>query len=80
MLVSEAVGCWMEQRRAEGCSSDTLRAYRLQMRLLVQVIGDSSVESTTLDDLRGYIAGSTLAAALPPEPGGQLPAPAWVAG
>ncbi|HEY3368871.1 MAG TPA: hypothetical protein VGK74_27760 [Symbiobacteriaceae bacterium] len=57
MLATETINCWIEQRRAEGYSPDTLRTYRLQMSLLVQVTGDAPVDSITLDDLRGDIAG-----------------------
>lgn len=57
MLASKAVRCWIEQRRAEGYSPCTLRAYRLQLGLLLQAIGDVQVASITLDHLRGYIAG-----------------------
>lgn len=32
MLATEAIQRWIEPRRAEGYSPDTLRAYRLQMR------------------------------------------------
>lgn len=57
MRATEAIRSWIEQRRAEGYSPNTLRAYRLQLRLLLRVIGDVQVDSITLDHLRGYIAG-----------------------
>lgn len=57
MLLSDAIAQWVTQRQAEGYSPCTLRAYRIQMGLLIRNLGDRPVDAVTLTDLRAYIAG-----------------------
>lgn len=57
MTLSEALQVWVNQRRSEGYSPHTLRAYEIQMGLLIKAVGDVPFDQLTLADLRAYIAG-----------------------
>jgi integrase/recombinase XerD len=46
-------------KRIEGFSPQTLKAYRLQSKLLSQHFNDMSIESVTTDLLKGYLAKSS---------------------
>jgi integrase/recombinase XerD len=56
MNLSAAVEQWITQRDSEGYSPYTIKAYRLQMRLLIRELGDLQVSDVRLEDLRRYIA------------------------
>lgn len=59
MLLSKAWELYESDKRIEGFSPQTLKAYRLQSKLLIQHFNDVNIESLTTDHLKGYLAKSS---------------------
>ena len=59
MLISKAWELYETDKKIEGFSPQTLKAYRLQSKLLIQIFNDVSIESVTTDHLKGYLAKSS---------------------
>ncbi|QST01404.1 tyrosine-type recombinase/integrase [Pontibacillus sp. ALD_SL1] len=56
MLLSEAAKSYEQEKRIEGFSSQTLRAYELQMKLLIDYFGDIQINEITTSGLKQYLA------------------------
>lgn len=56
MLLSQAWSAYEADKRLEGYSPYTLKAYQLQARLLIRAIGDREIGEVTFGDLKGYLA------------------------
>ena len=59
MLLSKAWELYESYKRIEGFSTQTLNAYKLQSKLLIQHFNDVDIESLTTDQLKGYLAKSS---------------------
>lgn len=59
MLLSKAWELYESDKRIEGFSPQTLKAYRLQSKLLIQHFNDVDIESLTTDQLKGYLSKSS---------------------
>jgi integrase/recombinase XerD len=59
LLLSNAWELYESDKRIEGFSPQTLKAYRLQSKLLIQHFNDASIENMTTDQLKGYLAKSS---------------------
>lgn len=56
MLLSQAWSAYEADKRLEGYSPYTLKAYQLQARLLIRAIGDAEIAEVTFEALKGYLA------------------------
>ncbi|MFK7695916.1 tyrosine-type recombinase/integrase [Paenibacillus sp. HJGM_3] len=56
MLLSEAWSSYESEKRIEGYSPHTLKAYRIQSNLFIRHIGDVEMTSVTLEQLKAYLA------------------------
>lgn len=56
MLLSKAWELYESDKRIEGFFPQTLKAYRLQSKLLIQYFNDVSIETLTTEQLNGYLA------------------------
>lgn len=59
MLLSKSWELYESEKRIEGFSPQTLKAYRLQSKLIIQHFNDVSIESVTTDQLKEYLAKSS---------------------
>jgi integrase/recombinase XerD len=59
MNLSSLWSAYEADKRLEGYSSHTLKAYHLQLQLLVRHIGDVDVQTITYEMLKGYLVEST---------------------
>ncbi|MDQ0298250.1 integrase/recombinase XerD [Salibacterium salarium] len=59
MLLSEAAKSYEANKRIEGFSPQTLNAYRLQAKLLVNYFGNTKINDFTLHQLKQYLAESS---------------------
>lgn len=59
MKLSEAWKMYKGEKRIIGFSPQTLKAYGLQLSLLIQFLSDISIESITTKALRQYLAESS---------------------
>jgi integrase/recombinase XerD len=59
LQLTKAWELYESDKRIEGFSPQTLKAYRLQSKLLIQPNDDVSIESITTDQLKGYLAKSS---------------------
>ena len=60
MLLSEAAKSYEADKRIEGFSSQTLRAYSLQMKLLIKYFNNIQISEITTYDLKQYLAESSI--------------------
>lgn len=56
MKISECYTAYESDKRLEGYSPHTLKAYRLQAQLLIRAIGDVDLAQITLASLKSYLA------------------------
>jgi integrase/recombinase XerD len=56
MLLSEAWSSYESDKRLEGYSPHTLKAYKIQSNLLIRHIGDIEIEIVTLEQLKSHLA------------------------
>lgn len=56
MRLSEAWASYESDKRIEGYSRHTIKAYRIQAGLLIRWKGDQAIDSITYDDLKSYLA------------------------
>lgn len=56
MRLSELWSAYLADKRLLGYSAYTLKAYRLQLNLMVRVLGDVPIESLNTNHLKGYLA------------------------
>ena len=59
MLLSKAWELYESDKRIEGFSPQTLKAYKLQSKLLIQYFNDVNIELLTTDQLKEYLAKSS---------------------
>lgn len=59
MLLSQAWKTYESDKRIEGFSSQTLKAYRLQSCLLIRYFTDVAIESLSTNQLKEYLAESS---------------------
>lgn len=59
MRLSEASRAFLSQRQTEGLSPYTLKAYRLQVDLLIRDVGDLDIATITIQILREHVAHHT---------------------
>jgi integrase/recombinase XerD len=59
LLLTKAWELYESDKRIEGFSPQTLRAYRLQSKSLIQYFNDVDIQSLTTDQLKGYLAKSS---------------------
>ncbi|PAE38944.1 tyrosine-type recombinase/integrase, partial [Bacillus sp. 7884-1] len=59
MLLAKAWELYESDKRIEGFSPQTLKAYRLQSKLLIQHFNDVEIGSLTTDQLKRYLAKSS---------------------
>ena len=59
MLLSELWSAYEADKRLEGYSTHTLKAYHIQHSLLLRCIGDIDVRSITHDTLKSYLVDTT---------------------
>jgi integrase/recombinase XerD len=59
LLLSKAWELYESDKRIEGFSPQTLKAYKLQSKLLIQYFRDVNIESLTIDQLKEYLAKSS---------------------
>lgn len=60
MLLSEAWVQYESDKRLEGYSPHTLKAYKIQLNLLVRRIGDIEIELVTLEQLKSHLAADAV--------------------
>ena len=60
MLLSEVAKSYEADKRIEGFSSQTLRAYSLQMKLLIKYFNNIQISEITTYDLKQYLAESSI--------------------
>ena len=60
LLLSEAAKSYEADKRIEGFSPQTLRAYSLQMQLLIKYFGNIQISEVTASDLKQYLADSSI--------------------
>jgi integrase/recombinase XerD len=58
LLLSRAWELYESDKRIEGFSLQTLKAYQLQSKLLIQHFIDVDIKSLTTDQLKGYLSKS----------------------
>ncbi|WP_017755023.1 site-specific integrase [Calidifontibacillus oryziterrae] len=56
MLLSKAWDCYEADKRIEGFSPQTLRAYKLQTDLLIRHFGDVKIDSLSTEQIKEYLA------------------------
>ena len=61
MLLSQAWGKYESDKRIEGFSPQTLKAYQLQVTLLIRHFGDVEIKSLTTEQLKEYLSESSKA-------------------
>jgi len=59
MRLSEAFRMYEADKKLEGFSPHTLKAYGLQMKLLIRYLGDKNIEEVTLPELKQYLINQT---------------------
>jgi integrase/recombinase XerD len=59
LLLSKAWESYEADKRIEGFSQQTLKAYRFQATLLIRHVGDRKLETLTTDQLKEYLAKSS---------------------
>lgn len=59
MQLSQGIAKFLEARTVDGYSPNTIRAYTLQGRLLLDAVGDPDLEAVTTDALRQYLGALT---------------------
>jgi integrase/recombinase XerD len=59
LLLTNAWELYESDKRIEGFSPQTLKAYKLQSKLLIQHFSDVDIESLTTEQLKGYLAKSS---------------------
>lgn len=59
MLLLEATKSYEADKRIEGFSPQTLNAYRLQAKLLVNFLGNTRMNDITTQHLKQYLAESS---------------------
>jgi integrase/recombinase XerD len=59
LLLSKAWELYESDKRIEGFSPQTLKAYKLQYKLLIQYFNDVNIESLTTGHLKGYLSKSS---------------------
>ena len=58
MLLSKTWELYESDKRIEGFSPQTLKAYKLQSKLLIQYFNDVNIKSLTTERLKEYLAKS----------------------
>jgi integrase/recombinase XerD len=61
LLLSQAWGKYESDKRIEGFSPQTLKAYQLQVTLLIRHFGDVEINSLTTEQLKEYLSESSKA-------------------
>lgn len=56
MIMSELWQAYESEKRIQGFSPNTLKAYTLQNRILIRELGDLDISEITLQLLKGYLA------------------------
>ncbi|MEH7299922.1 integrase [Neobacillus drentensis] len=56
MLLSKAWELYESDKRIEGFSPQTLKAYRLQSKLQIEYFKDMNIGSMTTEQLKGYLS------------------------
>lgn len=56
MLLSVAWNVYESDKRLEGYSPHTLKAYKIQSQLLIRYLGDNEIESVKLEQLKAHLA------------------------
>lgn len=56
MRLSEIWSAYLVDKRLIGYSTHTLKAYKLQMDLMIRVLGDIPIDSITTEQLKGYLS------------------------
>lgn len=56
MILSEAWSNYESDKRIEGYSPHTFKAYKIQSNLLIRYLGDNEIDSVTLEQLKSYLA------------------------
>jgi integrase/recombinase XerD len=59
LLLSKAWELYESDKRIEGFSPQTLKAYRIQSKLLIQYFNDVNIALLSTDQLKGYLAKSS---------------------
>ena len=59
MLLSQAWETYESDKRIEGFSPQTLKAYQLQVTLLIRYFEDVEINSLTTEQLKGYLSESS---------------------
>lgn len=59
MMLSDAVKAYEADKRIEGFSAQTLNAYRLQAKLLIEHLGNTNMNNITTLQLKDYLAESS---------------------
>ena len=59
MLLSKAWETYESDKRIEGFSPQTLKAYQLQVTLLIRHFGDVEIDSLTTEQLKEYLSKSS---------------------
>ncbi|MDQ0230681.1 tyrosine-type recombinase/integrase [Metabacillus malikii] len=59
MLLSKAWESYESDKRIEGFSQQTLKAYQLQVQLLIRYFGDVDIDSPTTEQLKEYFSKSS---------------------
>ena len=59
MLLSQAWETYESDKRIEGFSPQTLKAYQLQVNLLIRHSGDVEIGSITTEQLKDYFSKSS---------------------
>ena len=59
MLLSQAWETYESDKRIEGFSPQTLKAYQLQVTLLIRYFGDVEINSLTTEQLKEYLSVSS---------------------
>jgi integrase/recombinase XerD len=59
VLLSKSWKLYESDKRIEGFSPQTLKAYKLQSKLLIQHFNDVNIESLTTNQLKEYLAKSS---------------------
>ena len=55
MILSEAWDLYKADKQIQGYSSQTLKAYNVQLNLLIRNLGDRSLDEITTDSLKLYL-------------------------
>ena len=60
MLLSQAWETYESDKRIEGFSPQTLKAYQLQVTLLIRYLEDVEINSLTTEQLKEYLSESQI--------------------